>query len=165
MCVCGILTHHDSTGSLVCENSMSLPSVVKAWTNLLTRLQFDDYLFILSWNEIIDVWKCVFLYRLLVIRFCTSVQWQCNSCNLFKCRFLTIIESVHFFANLSKKKNEKDSTSSIWLPKFRLFSFRHLRVTGNRVLRRCRRWNRTVTLSLNIRKLFELSSWKLVRII
>ena len=62
--VCGILTHHDSTGSSVCENSVSLPSdVVKPWTNSPTRLQFDDYLFILLWNDIIDVWKCVFLYR------------------------------------------------------------------------------------------------------
>ena len=52
-------THHNPTGSSVCENSMSLPSVVKAWTNLPTRLQFDDYLFITSWKKI----KCIFLYR------------------------------------------------------------------------------------------------------
>ena len=63
--VCGFLTHRDSTGSSVCENSVSLPSVVKLWTNLPTGLQFDDYLFILLWNEIIDVLKCVFLYRLV----------------------------------------------------------------------------------------------------
>ena len=56
--VCEILTHHDRTG-------MSLPSVVKAWTNLPTRLQFDDYLFIYLWNEIIDVSKDVFLYHLV----------------------------------------------------------------------------------------------------
>ena len=63
--VCGIRTHHDPTSSSMCENYMSLPSVVKAWTNLPTQLQFDDYLFIYSWNEIIDVWKCVLLYRLV----------------------------------------------------------------------------------------------------
>ena len=62
--VCGILTHHDPTGSSMCENSMSLPSVVKAWTNWPTPLQFDDYLFILSLNKIIDIWKCIFLHRL-----------------------------------------------------------------------------------------------------
>ena len=55
----------DPTGSSMCENYMTLLSVVKAWTNLPTRFQFDEYLFIYSWNEIIDIWKCVFLYRLV----------------------------------------------------------------------------------------------------
>ena len=54
-------SHHNPAGSFVCENFMSLPYVVKAWTNLPTRLQFDNYSFILLWNEIIDVWKCVLL--------------------------------------------------------------------------------------------------------
>ena len=53
--VCGILPHHDPTGLSACENSMSLLFVVKAWTNFPTRLEFDNYLFILSWNEIIGI--------------------------------------------------------------------------------------------------------------
>ena len=61
----GILTHEDPTGSSACENFMLLLSVVKAWTNLAMRLQFDDYLFRLSWNETIYVWKFVFSYRLV----------------------------------------------------------------------------------------------------
>ena len=46
---------------------------------------------------------------------------------------------------------------SRWFPKFQLISFRHLRVTGNRVLRRCRRWNRTVTLRLNATRSTKLN--------
>ena len=36
--VCGILTHHDSTGSSACENYVLLRSDMKAWTNLPTWL-------------------------------------------------------------------------------------------------------------------------------
>ena len=96
---------NDPTGSLAYDNSTSLYSVVKARNNLPTRLQFDDYLFVSSWNEIIDVWKCVFLYRPVEynsVLYMSSVVR--NSCNLSECRFLTVIESVNFFVDWSKKR-------------------------------------------------------------
>ena len=63
--MCVIVTHHDSTGTSVCENAMSLPSVVTAVSNLPARLQFHAYFSLLSWIEKIDVWKCVFLCCLM----------------------------------------------------------------------------------------------------
>ena len=53
----------------------------------------------------------------------------------------TVIDSINFFVDSSKKTNGISLRLLIlfWFSKFQWFSFRHLRVTGNHVLRRCRR--------------------------
>ena len=114
--------------------------------NLMTTCLYYYEMISLTFESV-----CFCIVQWNIIRFFTSVQWVYNSCKLSECRFLTVVESVNFFIDSSKKRMiPLRLLISRWFPKFQLISFRHLRVPGNHILRRCRRWNRTVTLRLKL---------------